>query len=88
MRSGLAFMRRALVAAQEAGDLTYATFACYDLIAQLLPSGDPLEEVQRETENALELAKKGAVRSNGRRDHWAARAHPDPSRADAGVWLF
>ncbi|MBV8068995.1 MAG: AAA family ATPase, partial [Acidobacteriaceae bacterium] len=58
MRSGLAFMRRALVAAQEAGDLTYAAYACYDLIAQLLPSGDRLVEVQWETENALALAKK------------------------------
>ncbi|MGA8655048.1 MAG: PAS domain S-box protein [Chthoniobacterales bacterium] len=58
MRTGLAPMRRALVAAQEAGDLTYAAYACYDLIGQLLPSGEPLGEVQREAENALELAKK------------------------------
>ena len=58
MRTDLALMRRAFVTAHETGDLTYAAYACYDLIGQLLPSGDSLVEVQREAENALELAKK------------------------------
>jgi PAS domain S-box-containing protein len=58
LRTGLALMRRAFDAAQEIGDLTYATYACYDLIGQLISSGDPLGEVQPEAENALELARK------------------------------
>ena len=58
LRTGLALMRRAFETAQKTGDLTYATYACYDLIGQLLPSGEPLSEVQREAENALELALK------------------------------
>ena len=51
-------MRRALAAAQESGDLTYAAFVCYDMISQLLASGDALDEVQREAESALEFVLK------------------------------
>jgi PAS domain S-box-containing protein len=58
LQTGFRVMRRAFDAAQEVGDLTYAGYACYDLIAQLLSSGDPLGEVQREAEIALELASK------------------------------
>ncbi|HYY26470.1 MAG TPA: AAA family ATPase [Chthoniobacterales bacterium] len=58
MRSGIPLMRRAFVAAQETGDLTYAAYACYDLIGQLVSSGDPLAGVEQEAENALELASK------------------------------
>ena len=58
LRTGLSLMRRAFDAAQETGDLTYAAYACYDLIEQLLPSGDPLAEVQREAESALEFSRK------------------------------
>jgi predicted ATPase len=58
LRTGLASMRRAFDAAQELGDLTYATYARYDLIGQLIFSGDPLGKVQQEAENALELARK------------------------------
>jgi PAS domain S-box-containing protein len=56
LQTGFALMRRAFDAAQEVGDLTYAAYACYDLIGQLLSSGDPLGEVQREAEIALEQA--------------------------------
>jgi len=58
VRSGIPVMRRALAAAQERGDLTYAAFVCYDMISQLLASGDALDEVQREAEAALELVLK------------------------------
>ncbi|MBV8585772.1 MAG: serine/threonine-protein kinase PknK, partial [Verrucomicrobia bacterium] len=58
LRTGFALVRRAFDAAQEAGDLTYAAYARYDLIGQLLLSGDPLAEVQREAELAVQLAKK------------------------------
>jgi PAS domain S-box-containing protein len=56
LQTGFALMRRAFDAAQEVGDLTYAAYACYDLIGQILSSGQPLGEVQREAEIALELA--------------------------------
>ncbi|MBV8585287.1 MAG: PAS domain S-box protein, partial [Verrucomicrobia bacterium] len=58
LRTGFPLVRRAFDAAQEAGDLTYATYARYDLIGQLLLSGDPLAEVQRDAELAVQLAKK------------------------------
>src|ERR1700751_3011531 len=48
------FLRRAFVAAQEAGDLTYAAYSCIDLVTNLLATGDPLSETEREAENGLE----------------------------------
>jgi PAS domain S-box-containing protein len=51
-------LRRALKAAQEAGDHTYAAFSCVDLVAIRLASGDPLSEVEHEAENALEIVRK------------------------------
>ncbi|MBV9873908.1 MAG: AAA family ATPase [Verrucomicrobia bacterium] len=56
LQTGFALIRRAFNEAREVGDLTYAAYACYDLIGQLLSSGGPLVEVQREAETALELA--------------------------------
>ena len=56
--TGRAFLRRAFDAAQEAGDLTYAAYSCIDLNTNLLASGDPLDEVEREAENGLEFARK------------------------------
>jgi tetratricopeptide (TPR) repeat protein len=58
VHTGIPVMRRALATAQETGDLTYAAFVSYDMISQRLASGDPLEEVQRETESALEVVLK------------------------------
>jgi predicted ATPase/two-component sensor histidine kinase/GAF domain-containing protein len=52
------FLRRAFAAALEAGDLTYAAYSCADLITNLLAAGEPLDEVEREAENALEFVRK------------------------------
>ena len=52
------FLQRALEAAQEAGDHTYAAYSCVDLITNLLAAGDPLVEVERQAENALEFVRK------------------------------
>ena len=52
------FLRRAFEAAQEAGDHTYAAYSCVDLITNLLAAGDPLGEVERQAENALEFVRK------------------------------
>jgi PAS domain S-box-containing protein len=50
-------LRRAFKAAQEAGDYTYAAYSCVDLITNLLASGEPLGEVEREAEVALNFAE-------------------------------
>src|SRR6267378_679925 len=53
-----AFLRRAFQAAQDAGDLSYAAYACVDLITNRFATGDPLSEVERESEDGLEFARK------------------------------
>ena len=58
LRTGMPVMRRALEIAQHGGDLTYATFAYYDILSQLLASGAPLDEVQREAESALAFVNR------------------------------
>ena len=47
------FLRRAFDEAQRTGDLTYAAYSRADLNTNLLASGHPLGEVEREVENAL-----------------------------------
>ncbi len=58
LRTARPLARHAFDAAQQAGDLTYAAFSCNDLITQLLASGDPLAEVQREAEDGLDFARQ------------------------------
>jgi PAS domain S-box-containing protein len=58
VRAGRELVRRAFDAANEIGDLTFAAYSCDHLIKNLLAVGDPLGEVQREAENALEFAQK------------------------------
>jgi PAS domain S-box-containing protein len=55
---GRGFLRRAFEAAQKAGDLSYAAYSCVDLVTNLLASGDPLGEAEREAENGLEFVRK------------------------------
>ena len=58
VRSGRALVRRAFDAANRAGDLTFAAYSCNNLNTNLLASGDPLGEVQREVETGLDFARK------------------------------
>ena len=58
VRAGRDLVRRGFDAANTIGDLTYAAFACYTMIINLLAAADPLVEVQREAETALEFAQK------------------------------
>lgn len=58
LRSTVELVRRGFDAAQETGNLTYASYACNCLITLLLAEGDPLGEVQRETERALGFVRK------------------------------
>ena len=58
VRAGRDLGRRGFEVANTIGDLTYAAFACYTMIINLLAAADPLGEVQREAEAALEFAQK------------------------------
>jgi len=58
VRAGRDLMRRAFDAANKTGDLTFAAYGCNNLNTNLLAAGDPLAEVQRETENGLAFAQK------------------------------
>ncbi|XYI03928.1 AAA family ATPase [Sorangium sp. So ce1128] len=58
VRTSLEPLRHAFHAAQEAGDLTYSSYLSPVLITILLTEGDPLGEVQREAESALEFVRK------------------------------
>jgi hypothetical protein len=51
-------VRRAFDTAQQAGDLTYAVFSQNNLVTNLLASGDPLADVQREAEAGLDFARQ------------------------------
>jgi hypothetical protein len=58
LRIGLGWLRRSFAMAQEVGDLKYAVYSCDRLVTVLLAAGDPLGDVQRETEHGLEFARK------------------------------
>lgn len=57
LRSCQAFLRRALEAAWEAGDRTYSAYSGAGLITNLLASGEPLGEVEREARAALDFVQ-------------------------------
>ncbi|MBV8051418.1 MAG: PAS domain S-box protein, partial [Acidobacteriaceae bacterium] len=57
-RMARALIRHALDTANTIGDLTYAAYSWHNLIGNLLASGDPLVDVQRETEQGLAFAQK------------------------------
>jgi PAS domain S-box-containing protein len=58
VKSGRELVRRAFDVANRMGDLTFAAYSWYQLITNLLATGDPLAEVQREAEAGLEFASK------------------------------
>ncbi|TDG04023.1 PAS domain S-box protein [Paraburkholderia guartelaensis] len=58
VRAGRELLRRAIEAANQSGDLTYAAYSCSHLNTNLLAAGDPLEEVQGEAERGLAFAQK------------------------------
>jgi PAS domain S-box-containing protein len=51
-------LRRAIDIARESGDLVFLGYALRTLITNLIASGTPLAEVQREAESSLEFARK------------------------------
>jgi PAS domain S-box-containing protein len=58
IRAGIPLIRRGLETALETGDQTYAAYAHCFLVSNRLTNGDPLAEVQREAESALEFGQK------------------------------
>ncbi len=58
VRTGRPLLRHAFDAAQQAGDLTYAAYSRTHLITNLLASGSPLGEVQREAEAGLDFVRQ------------------------------
>ena len=58
IREGRGLLRRGLDAANKLGEPTFAVYCCDGLIQNLFAAGDPLAEVEREVENALESAHK------------------------------
>jgi predicted ATPase/signal transduction histidine kinase/GAF domain-containing protein len=56
--TGRELVRQAFDAANRVGDLTCAAYCCHHLNTNLLATGDPLAQVQRETERGLEFARK------------------------------
>src|SRR6185312_3848582 len=55
VKTGRELERRCFDAANRIGDLTYAAYSCQVLITNLLATGDPLTEVQREAETGLQF---------------------------------
>jgi predicted ATPase len=58
IRTGRSLVRRAFDAANKLGDLTFAAYSRDNLITNLLASGEPLGEVQREAEAGLDFARQ------------------------------
>jgi PAS domain S-box-containing protein len=62
LTTAIDFMRASFRAAIETGDLTYACYAMFLLIPDLLVRNDPLDAVWRESEVALEFVRKAGFR--------------------------
>ena len=58
IQTGRDLVRRAFDAANKIGDLTFAAYSCNNLNTNLLATGDPLGDAQREAENGLDFARK------------------------------
>jgi predicted ATPase/signal transduction histidine kinase len=58
IQTGRDLVRRAFDAANKIGDLTFAAYSCNNLNTNLLATGDPLGDTQREAENGLDFARK------------------------------
>src|SRR5262249_33502727 len=58
LRAGRDFLRLAFDAANNTGDITYASYCCVTLMTNLLAAGDPLVDVERESEHGLAFAQK------------------------------
>ena len=62
IRTGRDMLRRAFEVANKNGDLTFSAYSCHAFTTNLLATGDPLPEVQREVEHGLAFAQKSRFR--------------------------
>ena len=58
IHTGRDLVRRAFDAAYKIGDLTFAAYSCNNLNTNILATGDPLDDAQREAENGFDFAQK------------------------------
>jgi PAS domain S-box-containing protein len=58
VRTARDLIRRAFDAANRIGDLTFAAYSCFSVNANLLATGDPLGDTQREAEKGLDFAER------------------------------
>jgi PAS domain S-box-containing protein len=58
IRAGRDLIRRGFATGNQSGDLTFAAHCCSHLNTNLLAAGDPLDEVQAETERGLAFAQR------------------------------
>jgi predicted ATPase/signal transduction histidine kinase len=58
LRCGIELVRRCFEAANETGDLTFASYSCNCLVTLFLAVGDPLATVQREADIGLAFVRK------------------------------
>ncbi|SHH12025.1 trifunctional serine/threonine-protein kinase/ATP-binding protein/sensor histidine kinase [Bradyrhizobium erythrophlei] len=58
VQTGRDLVRRAFDTANKIGDLTFAAYSCNNLNTNLIASGEPLGDAQREAENGLDFARK------------------------------
>ncbi|WOD13907.1 PAS domain S-box protein [Paraburkholderia kirstenboschensis] len=57
LREGIDQARRAFQMANEQGDPTFAAYACRTFSSDLFAAGDPLDQVERESEQGLEFVR-------------------------------
>ncbi|WP_170136344.1 AAA family ATPase [Nannocystis exedens] len=57
LRGALRYLEIAFQAALQTGDITFACYCCNHYVADLLVLGEPLEQVERETERRLEFTR-------------------------------
>ena len=58
LRTSVELLRRSFSSALDTGDVKYAVYACDRLTTVLLAAGEPLTDVQRQAESAIEFARK------------------------------
>ena len=60
LRTSQTLLRRALAIALESGDQTFRLYSLVHIVSLALATGEPLDEVQREAEEALAVARKAS----------------------------
>jgi predicted ATPase len=86
LRTAMEFVRLANRAAIETHDLSYACFSYGHLVTGLLMQGAHLDEVWRESQNALEFVRNAKFRDQAGHHHSSTAIHPSLARANRGYY--